>query len=801
MESPAQDDRRRSDTTEDPPAGGRVPLRYGFAVLALLLVAAGLYLALRTQPSRHASGGGSPASEAAFAARAPLPACGASCDPIDPRYLTDVPFGRTSFWIQPWRAYLDTWPAARLLASLGINFNVQPSEAVTVARLLHDSGFTLARIEISWGALSYDDPTRFIHEASIRTRLDALHRYGLRPLIVLNANSAGPCPARKVTLETVSAAAAGATTVALSPASAAAVVPGRTGFNGGVFFTRPRRRRGARGALAAPALALTPAQRLARRAAHRAAHHAAARAGITQLTMHGSPDMLITKVGAGGLATLSRPLPTALPAGPHNGTTLLYAPFGSPTLPDGSLNPTFQATLRGWLSYVSSVSREAQRIFGPGGYDLEVWNELTFGSEFLNAGNYSSTPTDAASRRAAKAVTKSVIRALLDATVAYVRAPGSGISPAVAISDGFASETPFDGGALAPAGLTALSKHPYVGARSFPGEYHVRAIRPINALGAPDTASRRSFIPLFIPSYQALLPEYTLTAMSTETLTHDLAPITTRIARAPHGRFVGPRGGVPLQKWVTEYNLGVASASVLGPDETTPQVGRSAIIGPEDREHFHAKALLRSLVAMISKGMTREYFFAAAPGALSLIGRRFWSALEAHPGSYPGDRLAGEVLAGMRKMLARFRGPGGAPRQLRLLSIAQDGGHAQFTGDGTAAHPSLYDREVLAVLPYQSSPTRFVIPVYVMTRDLLTLYEPGAAASDIHRFDLPQETFRITLGNLPTGNRPPTVSAYDPLLDRSTPARLRSRQGDTAVFEVAATDYPRLLSIDYGERA
>jgi len=104
---------------------------------------------------------------------------------------------------------------------------------------------------------------------------------------------------------------------------------------------------------------------------------------------------------------------------------------------------------------------------------------------------------------------------------------------------------------------------------------------------------------------------------------------------------------------------------------------------------------------------------------------------------------------------------------------------------------------VLAVLPFQSSPTRFVIPVYVMTRDLLTLYEPQAPASDIHRFDLPSERFWITLGNLPQTAEPPSVSAYDPLLDESTPARMVSREGDSAVFEVAATDYPRLLSIEY----
>jgi hypothetical protein len=202
---------------------------------------------------------------------------------------------------------------------------------------------------------------------------------------------------------------------------------------------------------------------------------------------------------------------------------------------------------------------------------------------------------------------------------------------------------------------------------------------------------------------------------------------------------------------------------------------------------------------MVNKGMTREYFFAAAPGSLSLIDGRFFAALEAQPGSYPGDQLGGETMDGFRNMLAHFQGPGpnGPARQLKLLSIAQEGNHAQFTGDGSAAHPTLYDRNVLAVFPFQSSPTRFVIPVYVMTRDLLTLYEPAASPSDIGRFDLPDETFRVTLGNLPESTGAPAVSAYDPLRNQSTPARLLTREGETATFEIAATDYPRLLSIEY----
>jgi hypothetical protein len=83
-----------------------------------------------------------PSSPAASAAtESALPACGVECDPIDPRYLTDVPFGATSFWLQPWRAYLDTWPASRLLDGVGINFNVKPADARATARLLHEAGF------------------------------------------------------------------------------------------------------------------------------------------------------------------------------------------------------------------------------------------------------------------------------------------------------------------------------------------------------------------------------------------------------------------------------------------------------------------------------------------------------------------------------------------------------------------------------------------------------------------------------------------------------------------------------------
>lgn len=722
-------------------------------------------------------------------------------DPIDPRFLTDVPFGKRSFWLQPWRAYTDTLPASRLQEALGINFPANPAQANATAQLLEDSGFKLARIGINWDALSYNEPTTFraSNLSSLTTRLKAMREHDLRPLIVLDANSDAPGPLLHIKLETLTAAPAGAQSVTLTPAGAALVVPGKTGFN--------------------------------------------------NLSFGGSPDILITSVGAHGLATLSRPLLHPLAAGSHGATTLRYAPFQAPTLPGGVPNPQFQATLAGWLAYVGSVSKLATGILGSGGYDLEVWNELTFGSQFLNAEHYysqslsstpetspeieaeaeteheaqdeagaelegeaqgesgaeessqvqsaSAPPTNATSSK--RLVNKQIRKALLSETVSYIRNPLNGISPAVGITDGFASQTPFPSGADAPLGLTALSKHPYTGPKDFPAAYRWPAVHPVNALGVRDTSSKHSDTPLFIPNYQALFPEYWLTATSTETLTRDLAPFTTEIYGFPHGRQVAPAGGTPVQKWITEFNLASWHGSVMGPNESTPQSGASATLTPADRAHFQAKVALRSLVSNVNKGITREYFFTASPGSKSLVSSSFFSELSAHPGTYPGDQAGGETMSALHTMLTQFQGPGPgtAARQLTLSSIAQEGNHAQFAGDGTIAHPSLYDRDVLAVLPFQSSPTRFVIPVYVMTQDLLTLYQPGASPSDIHRFDLPPENFKVTLGNLPLSASPPTVAAYDPLLGTSTPARLLSREGSSGTFEFAATDYPRILTIEY----
>ena len=107
-------------------------------------------------------GGGSSTERGGSALEQGESSGGTLTDPIDPRYLTETPFGTTSFWIQPWRAYLDTWPASRLEESLGINFNVSAPQAEATARLLQDSGFKLARIahQLGRALLRRSDPVR-----------------------------------------------------------------------------------------------------------------------------------------------------------------------------------------------------------------------------------------------------------------------------------------------------------------------------------------------------------------------------------------------------------------------------------------------------------------------------------------------------------------------------------------------------------------------------------------------------------------------------------------------------------------
>jgi hypothetical protein len=134
------------------------------------------------------------------------------------------------------------------------------------------------------------------------------------------------------------------------------------------------------------------------------------------------------------------------------------------------------------------------------------------------------------------------------------------------------------------------------------------------------------------------------------------------------------------------------------------------------------------------------------------------------------------------------------PRSLSLLSIAQRGNAYQFAGDGTAAHPPLYNRDVLGVFPFQSSNNSFVVGAYVMTRNIAELYDAGAPATDLARYDLPPELYRLRIGGVDGAKA--TVAAYDPLWNQVVRVAVVGRTATTVTIQVPLTDSPRILRID-----
>jgi hypothetical protein len=628
-------------------------------------------------------------------------------DPIDPAELTDISFCQRSYWLQPWRAYLDTPPASALSNALGINFNVGTDVSQVVANVLGASGFHHARLEEGWGNVSYADPTQLSDPTAFVTELQQLQADGIRPLILLNANDGDPGPEQNVSLNVTQAAAAGATTVQLDAASAAKVVPGLTGFNGTI-----------------------------------------------------ANQEIITAVNGANVATLSKPLPSAAPAGTYPGETWRYQPFAPPLNSDGSANAAFENTMQGWLSYVAAVTQTARTALGGDNFDVEVWNEMNFGSSFLSAGSYYSPVPTALSGAG------DITGTILSRTLAWMRDPANGML-GVGVTDGFASQTPFETGA-GYTGLTALSKHPYSGARTVfgPGA-GLRSCQPLNALGQSDGTNlwtNNLWYDNFTPSFTDYFPEYYLSAIQTESLIRDLAPITNTVYGAAHGRSAEP----PI--WVTETNINAADVPLTGADQL----------------HMQAKATLRTLVSFVNKGVSQLDFYAVTGTGFGLMDATSMLNSNFTDGGPTTDSL-GRMFA--------FIGPTSItqPRSLSLQSIAQWGDDAQFAGDGTAAHPPLYNRDVLGVFPFQVSDDSFVVPAYVMTRNIAQLYDANAPGTDVTRYDLPPETYRLTLGGI-DGNAA-TVQAYDPLSAQTVAATVVARTATTVTVQLALTDSPRLLRI------
>ncbi len=389
-------------------------------------------------------------------------------------------------------------------------------------------------------------------------------------------------------------------------------------------------------------------------------------------------------------------------------------------------------------------------------------------------------------------------KTILARTVSWLRDPAHSV-PNVGVGNGFASQRPWDAGSTSPAGLTAIDKHPYLysGMRNFAPSLTWQTVdetRPLDAQGDVDGTQNASgdWTERVTPTYNSFHPEYYLWAthkvqryfgfpIQMDHLIRDLSPITTSIGSVAHGRNTNPPGAAAPGMWVTEMNIDPAGAPGSG-------------LTSADRPHFQAKVTLRTLASFVNKGASAVDMYAVKDGNFALVAGSFFSTL-ASTGTYPGDGAGGEVMDSVRRLSAAFGGAASiaSPRQLSLLEIGDYAGNKQFDGDGSADHPPLYNRDVLAFLPFQLTDKQFVIPIYVMTTNLAKNYKPSAPSSDKTRYDMPAEVYRFTIGGL-RGTRA-KLSATDPLTGSSVPVTVVSKASDRVVVEMAVTDSPRILTI------
>ena len=275
-------------------------------------------------------------------------------------------------------------------------------------RHLARHGFAHIRLEIGWGNVSYEDESRLANADSLRPILLACKKWHVRPLILLNAHQGAPCPVRFFERTVTAAAHKGDRQVTLDSTDGLHI-----GYS-----------------------------------------------GLSQLTQYWAAEALITAID-GKTVMLSKPLPKDIAAGSHVPmATLKYRPFAAPGSDD------YKETVAGWLRYVDTVEQFVRDALGTqgqkdAGFDLEVWNELTFGDEFLYLNHYYDPPPVEYEERG-------VWGNLVRETAAHVEAHRD-LFPGVLIGDGFANTIPWPASSQEPAGVTAIDKHPYAGRRDLPG--------------------------------------------------------------------------------------------------------------------------------------------------------------------------------------------------------------------------------------------------------------------------------------------------------------------------------------------
>jgi len=600
-------------------------------------------------------------------------------------HLDPLTWNALSFYKQPWRGYLETVPGIQFLAGIGVNYNA-PTNAnhAAVMKLLADSGFKSVRLEIGWNSVDWNETT-LNQIVAYQTVFAACKRYGITPVILLNANSGGPCPSKGYERTVLAGGQPGSRNLQLD--NIADLVPGHS--------------------------------------------------GVSNLTGSTMSEVLFTAIDpATRTVQLSKPLPKPLPAGTSiRIDTLKYLPL----YPPGTAQ--FEQTIGGWLRYVGLILGQL-RAAGINDADVEVWNEMTFGSGFISINNYYQPPV-------AQFPQTDPLRAggqcweLARRTRDFIKSN----QPSAKVIWGFSNTSFFHTPVVnLPPGMDGQSYHPYgTNKRFIPRDFPPRRLSVL-------------FLEHYIPTnlVWCMSEGWAHLGTSLEYLMRLINP-WNRVRDVPPGTQV-------FRHYMTEHGFSAGDAGVSD---------RNAALS------FKAKSAIRALLFWLNKGITKVDIYAAYDSRDQGMGMLFAQPAPKDYAAYVEQQLMSPALQAIKNVVGQFAGaqPLGQVRQIDVDVTSIGGQPKVFEGDIT--HPPLYYREMFTFLPYQVNPRKFICAIYVMSYDITN--------------PPPAMDFRLRVRNVNgAGAR---ISLYDPILNKVVPCTITGRSGTHFSVRLQAVEYPRLLVI------